>query len=306
MANKATNVAVLMAVKNGLAYLPEQIDSIFQQQDCHVTLFVSDDASTDGSLAYLTQLAQQNTAIKLLPSDKTFGSAAGNFYRLICEVDCVGFDYIALADQDDIWLPDKLSRHAQLAKEHQADGISSNVIAFWPDGQERLLAKAQPQRELDYIFQSGGPGCTILMSPRLMGKVKAQLLDDNSVAKQANFHDWLIYAICRIHNYLWIIDAMPSIKYRQHQSNVFGANIGIGANWSRLLWFKRSQYRDNVLNIATLSHQLTPTPKIRQLLDLLEHKSLFNQLKLLHFVPQARRKGLDRLMLAGAILLGVF
>jgi rhamnosyltransferase len=306
MTNNAAKIAVLMAVKNGLVYLPQQIESIINQQDCQITLFISDDCSTDGSLEYIQKIAQEINAIQLLPKTNHLGSAALNFYRLICDVDIEAFDYIALSDQDDIWLPNKLSRHAQLAQEHNADGVSSNVTAFWPDGRERLLDKAQPQRKLDYLFESAGPGCTFLMTPRLISKVWEQLQDARSPAKDTALHDWLIYAICRSHGWQWVIDPLPSVLYRQHQSNVLGANVGIGAKWSRLLKLKKRWYRGEVIKIATVANKISASATLLQLLDLLENNSFSSQLKLLRFVPFARRSAFDRLILAGVILLGVF
>jgi rhamnosyltransferase len=44
-----------------------------------------------------------------------------------------------------------------------------------------------------------------------------------------NYHDWLIYAYARTHGFKWYIDSYPSMEYRQHATNVFGANIGIKA-----------------------------------------------------------------------------
>jgi rhamnosyltransferase len=46
-------VAVLMATYNGEVWLQEQIDSILEQKDVDVTLFVSDDSSADGTYHFL-------------------------------------------------------------------------------------------------------------------------------------------------------------------------------------------------------------------------------------------------------------
>ncbi len=306
MSNNIPQVAVLMAVKDGLAYLSEQIDSILNQEQCQVTLLVSDDCSTDGSTELLQKYAKENSCIQLLPKTVAFGSAGKNFYHLIKEVETVGFDYFAFSDQDDIWLTDKLIRHIQLAQTHKADCVSSNVTAFWADGRERLLDKAQPQRELDYLFESAGPGCTFMMSPWVIAKLKEQLMDVNSPAKEVVLHDWLTYAVCRAYGGKWFIDKTPSVKYRQHQSNVLGANVGIGAKWSRLRKLRQHWYRGEVIKIAHVSCKVSAHHKLRQLIDLLENKHLFSQLKLLAFVSQSRRKTLDRLMLASVILFGFF
>lgn len=306
MKNNANKVAVLMAVKDGLPYLPEQIDSILNQQQCHVSLLVSDDFSTDGSTEFLQQYSTEKSNIKLLPSTLMQGSAAKNFYRLIKEVDTDGFDYIAFSDQDDIWFPDKLMHHIGLAHEHNAETVSSNVIAFWPDGRERLLDKAQPQRELDFLFESAGPGCTFLMTPWLIGKVRELLLDESSPAKETALHDWLVYAVCRAYGRTWFIDSKPSVKYRQHQTNVVGANIGIAAKWGRLQKLRQRWYRAEVIKIAKVCYSISPVSGIDTIINLLENKNLFCRAKLLFYIAKVRRKGVDRWLLASAILTGLF
>lgn len=158
MKNNAPKVAVLMAAKNSITYLSEQLDSILNQNQCEITLIVSDDFSTGGSTEYLQKYSTEKSNITLLSNILSFGSAAKNFYRLILDAEIDDFDYIAFADQDDIWYPDKLIWHIQLAREHNADGVSSNVIAFWPDGREKLLDKAQAQRELDFYLNQLGQG----------------------------------------------------------------------------------------------------------------------------------------------------
>jgi rhamnosyltransferase len=306
MKTDATKVVVLMAVKDGLAYLPGQIDSILNQKQCEVSLVISDDCSTDGSVQLIQKHAEENGNIKLLTGTHSGGSAAKNFYRLILESDTTGFDYIAFSDQDDIWLPNKLTRHIQLIREQCADGVSSNVIAFWPDGRERLLDKAQPQRKLDFLFESAGPGCTFLMTPWLIGKVRTQLQDDNNPAKDVVLHDWLIYAICRANGGKWRIDSVPSVKYRQHQTNVVGANVGIFAKLSRLQKLRQHWYRNEVIKVAKVCYKISSDPAIDKLIKLLENKGVFSQLKLLGYLSGFRRKALDQLLLAGAILLGLF
>ena len=85
-----------------------------------------------------------------------------DLFRLFRVVDFSGYDYISLADQDDVWLDCKLARACKLLREDEAEGYSSNVLAFWPDGRERLIEKAFPQRRWDFLFEGPGPGCTFV------------------------------------------------------------------------------------------------------------------------------------------------
>ena len=299
-------VAVLMASYNGITWLPDQIKSILNQLNVDISLFISDDFSQDGSYRYLQQSAVSDSRIQLMPQTEKFGSAGNNFYRLIQDVNIANYDYVAFADQDDIWEQDKLIRHIKLMQEHGVDGVSSNVLAFWANGKKKIINKSQPQRELDFLFESAGPGCSFLMTPWLVNKVREQLIDKNSLAKDIVLHDWLTYAICRAHGHRWLIDSNPSVKYRQHDTNVLGANSGFKAKFSRLQKLRQGWYRNEVLKIAQICNRIYPNIETEKLGSLLANKNLFSQLKLLAYVTKARRSLLDRCLLALSIAVGIF
>ena len=299
-------VIVLMATFNGLDWLPEQLNNILNQVDVDISVIISDDKSPDASCEFIKKMVGSDNRITLLSRAQKFGSAGKNFYRLIQDVDLGNCDYIAFSDQDDIWEVDKLIRHVELMRQHQADGVSSNVMAFWPNGKEKLLVKSQSQKELDYLFESAGPGCTFLMTPWLVNKVREQLLDANSPAKDVALHDWLTYAVCRANGRHWVIDEQPSVRYRQHGNNVVGANVGVKAAWVRLLKIKQHWYRNEVLKVAEVSQKILNDSKVDELVQLLRSNSFFARFKLLKFVPQARRSTVDRMALAFAIVVGLF
>ena len=213
---------------------------------------------------------------------------------------------MAFADQDDLWEQDKLIRHIKLMQEHGVDGVSSNVLAFWANGKKKIINKSQPQRELDFLFESAGPGCSFLMTPWLVNKVREQLTDKNSLAKDIVLHDWLTYAICRAHGRRWVIDSNPSVKYRQHENNVIGANAGWKAKWVRLQKLRQGWYRNEVIKIAQVCYSIYPNVETEKLSSLLVSKNLFSQLKLLAYVTKARRSLLDRGLLALSIVVGIF
>ena len=290
-------VAVLMASYNGITWLPDQIKSILSQLNVDISLFISDDFSQDGSYGYLQQSALSDSRIQLMPQTEKFGTAGNNFYRLIQDVNITNYDYVAFADQDDIWHQDKLIRHIELIQKHGADGVSSNVIAFWTDGDKKLISKSNPQKKWDFLFESAGPGCTFLLTPWLVNKVRDQLISPKSLAKKVVLHDWLTYAICRAHGHKWVIDATPSMLYRQHCNNVLGANIGLKAKLARLKKLKQGWYRTEVIKIAEVVSLISQKSELMKIRELLIKKNLVSQIKLLTYVSQARRNFLDQAIL---------
>jgi len=229
-----STIAILLAAYNGKAYLKEQIDSILNQEDVAVTIFMSIDTSSDGTREWVESSYGGFSQIIILEDVGRFGGAAKNFFRLIRDVDFAPYEFIAFADQDDIWYPRKLVRAVTKLKEMNADGYSSNVTAFWENGVEKLVSKAQPQCQHDYLFEAAGPGCTYVMTHSLAKKVQQCVIEHKEAMSHVWYHDWFCYAFARANGYTWIIDEKPSMRYRQHSDNEVGANHGWKAFVHRL------------------------------------------------------------------------
>lgn len=92
---------------NGAAYLAEQLGSIQAQTRLPEEMVVCDDGSTDGTLAILEAFrAAAPFAVSIHQNAVNLGSTA-NFEQAIGL--CTG-DIVALSDQDDVWLPEKLAK----------------------------------------------------------------------------------------------------------------------------------------------------------------------------------------------------
>jgi len=222
-------IAVLLAAHNGKKWLLNQLKSILNQQDVSVVVFVSVDVSNDGTENLFNQLANNDNRIKILPHGFYFGSAAPNFFRLICDVDVHLFDYVCFSDQDDIWFSNKLKCAVEQLSQHDADGYSCNVLAFWSSGKKKLICKSQTLKKWDYLFESAGPGCTYVINNKLMCAIKNCVIYNRVDIQSVSLHDWFCYAYARANNYSWYIDPQPYVFYRQHSSNQVGANVGIYA-----------------------------------------------------------------------------
>lgn len=97
-------ISVAIATYNGEKYIKEQIESILNQTIPVDEIIISDDGSSDSTLAILEDYAR--SSIIVLTDNERHGFC-GNFEHAINH--CTG-DYIFLADQDDIWMPDKVER----------------------------------------------------------------------------------------------------------------------------------------------------------------------------------------------------
>lgn len=225
---------VLLAAYNGMEWISDQVKSILDQNHVLVTLIISVDSSSDGTEQWVTDLAKSDPRVKCLAHGKKFGGAAPNFFRLVHEAPLGDFDYFSFADQDDIWLPNKLSRACEVLSKTHSDAYSSNVMAFWADGRESLIIKSQPQVKWDFLFEAAGPGCTYVFTRALAISFKAKLNERWLLAQSIEMHDWLLYAFARANQFKWVIDDRANMRYRQHESNQVGVNQGWQAKKQRL------------------------------------------------------------------------
>ncbi len=100
-------VAVALCTYNGARYLQSQLDSIATQTRPPDELVVTDDASSDGSVALLQRFAAGAAfPVRIHVNKRNLGSTR-SFEEAIARCACT---YVALCDQDDVWLPPKLER----------------------------------------------------------------------------------------------------------------------------------------------------------------------------------------------------
>ena len=101
-----TKVSVALATYNGARYLREQLDSFLLQQRRPDELVVSDDASTDETVAVIEAFAG-TAPFPVRIERKTANSGyIRNFQTALAA--CSG-DVIFMSDQDDIWFPEKIA-----------------------------------------------------------------------------------------------------------------------------------------------------------------------------------------------------
>jgi rhamnosyltransferase len=303
--NSVPGVAVLLATYNGIDFIAEQIESILSQTSCLVEIWVSDDQSTDGTWEWLREKSSVERRISLLPREHRHGNAARNFYRLLRDVDSSKYDYIALSDQDDVWLANKLCLCIREMRERKAAAVSSNVVAVWPNGRKKLIRKSQRQRRLDFLFESAGPGCTYVMTAECIGGFKQFLAANRSAVEAVQFHDWMLYAWVRSSGFAWYILPSATMYYRQHGGNEYGANSGWSAFLRRLAQVRTGWYREQILRIAGLVRDgASFTAECAATVRLVERRTMTSRIALIVKTSELRRKAADRAWLVLACLLG--
>uniref|UniRef100_C5CVD1 Glycosyl transferase family 2 n=1 Tax=Variovorax paradoxus (strain S110) TaxID=543728 RepID=C5CVD1_VARPS len=296
-------VAVLLATHNGSKWIEAQIDSILNQIGVEVQIFVSDDRSSDNTLAILDDFARDERVSRLERVDAGYGSPAANFFRLLLEAPIeVDFEYVFLSDQDDYWLPNKIISAIQEMQLNKADCYASDLICTYPDGARRFLKKSYPQTKNDYLFQGASAGCTYGLSARAAVTFRDIIGRLGDAVRKDISHDWAIYAVTRSHGFQWTLDARAYIDYRQHGENAYGA-LGLDSYRKRWLLLKNGWYRKNVLVLASVCLLSKEQQKI---IDAVKRWYFRDRFFLLSKVWSFRRRPIEKVCVGILIVLGLF
>lgn len=305
MMNRPTCM-VLLASYNGEEHIRSQITTILDQRDVDVTVRVRDDGSKDATVAIVKRFAATDSRVQLVRDNAgPTGWAAGNFIALLRSADLNNIDYVAFADQDDLWLPGKLARAAVMLAKEQSQGYSSNLVAFDDAGltPPYVLRKDQSQRPLDYLFQGGSAGCTYVLT-RDAGERMAQWLRDHSFPRELGLsHDWTAYAYVRATGGRWVNDDASLILYRQHAHNEYGARGGLAGLKQRTAGMRTGWYRQHIL---WLLDNLPATATHNALKTRVSRLTLTDRIWLAARAGQLRRAPRDVALLRAALATGAF
>jgi glycosyltransferase involved in cell wall biosynthesis len=100
-----TLISIALSTYNGEKYLRQQLDSLLQQTYPYLEIIVVDDVSSDQTVEILRDYEQRDNRIKIFVNEHNLGFNK-SFERAFGL--CSG-DYICVSDQDDVWLPEKVT-----------------------------------------------------------------------------------------------------------------------------------------------------------------------------------------------------
>lgn len=115
-----STACILLSTYNGEKYLRQFLDSALNQKNVSVHLVVRDDGSTDETLDILNEYVSRYPENFMVMKEKNIGCES-SFYELL-KTDYQA-DYYAFADQDDIWMDDKLESAIRALKKYSGPGV---------------------------------------------------------------------------------------------------------------------------------------------------------------------------------------
>jgi glycosyltransferase involved in cell wall biosynthesis len=207
-------ISVVLAACNGERYLAVQLDSVFAQTYPNIELVAVDDASTDGTYSILQQYAQRHPNMRVYRNDVNVGYIK-NFERACSLARGI---YIALCDQDDYWLPQKLEELAAAIGPHPMIYCDSAICdkSLQPTG---VLASDRAALIPITNCVQQAVVCRVYGHASLFVR---QLLQQAAPFPTVLPHDWWLCFVASCHGGIAYLP-QTLVHYRQHARNAVGA-----------------------------------------------------------------------------------
>lgn len=224
ISNQNVEIGILLACYNGEKYINKQIESLLAQTYVNWKLFIRDDGSTDTTPDIVREYAAKDQRITTIEDDKKNLGSCQNFGLLL---NLIGnqFKYIMFCDQDDYWLPSKISNtlaymlHLEAEQEKEAPLLVHTNFKYVDNNLQEIISKkyfqATKVSKLNFahlLTQNPAYGCTMMMNKTLTNLVK-------NIPSQAENHDYWVALVASALGKIIYLNKQ-TILYRQHSNNI--------------------------------------------------------------------------------------
>lgn len=308
---KTPKIGVLLSTYNGEKYLAQQIDSIINQENVQIKLYIRDDGSTDSTPQILDHYQKKYSDQIHVDFGKNIGWKK-SYFQLLNSVE--KFDYYAFSDQDDVWLPQKLFRAIQFLQK-LSDPVSLYTGNVWITDEKLNIQRSfcpvkvnmlnRPIEEI--MIQSCLPGGLTFVFTDMALQLVRRLYPGGICG-----HDSWVFRVCLYLGEV-VYDDKPMVYYRQHGTNAIGSEKGISwwiqKKFSSVLGKKypqQSKVAHKFLQI--FGDDLKRNQNAYKLLYVISEypKNLASKLRLIFYPNVKRRKKSETILLYIKILMGRF
>jgi glycosyltransferase involved in cell wall biosynthesis len=224
-----------MATYNGSRFVREQLDSIAAQTLLPAELIVTDDRSSDDTLAIVRAFADTAPFPVHIHHNPVNLGFRGNFMHAVELCSC---PVIALCDQDDVWESHKLA--CAIAPFAEPDVVLAYHEAWLIDEAGTRMGFARlhgaPARvPPSSLFPLNNPyGFSMLFRRELLalGDLWPRSVDNLDRHQRMAHDQWLFFLACALGTIAYIDE--PLAGYRQHGSNTYGIEAPVRTRWDRL------------------------------------------------------------------------
>ncbi|WP_018617644.1 glycosyltransferase family 2 protein [Spirosoma luteum] len=200
-------ISVCIATYNGERYVTKQLLSILAQLSEYDEVIISDDRSTDNTVAVIKEIKDRRISVTV---NEYRSGPVGNFEKALKRAKG---EYIFLADQDDIWLPGKVNSVLPLL--HNYDLVLTDCIVI-NENNELIMPsffefrKSQPGFWRN-LYRNSYMGCCMAFKRTILTYTLP-------FPDEVHMHDWWIGLLVEVNGSVYFHN-QPLINYVRHGSN---------------------------------------------------------------------------------------
>ncbi|MFT3906448.1 MAG: glycosyltransferase family 2 protein [Steroidobacteraceae bacterium] len=204
-------ISVALCTYNGARYLREQLDSLFAQDYGPLEIVAVDDGSSDDTVQILESYRLRHPNLQVVINQRNLG-VRDNFQKALQL--CRG-EFIAPCDQDDIWLPHKLSTLQRVIGGHAMAYCDSELVDT--DGRSLGTRMSSRWRMHDIndpaalIFDNCVSGHAMLL--------RRSLLPRACPMQEGFLHDWWLAVVAAAEGGV-VFHPEVLVHYRRHEQTV--------------------------------------------------------------------------------------
>ncbi len=299
-------IAVLLAAYNGEKYIMEMLNSLAAQSCQEFLCYIHDDGSSDNTLNITKNWIGDKKGKYIILEGEPTGGAKENFFWLLSRVEA---DYYMFADQDDVWLPEKIEtcyKAIQETEESKKDNRENAYPAlvfsdmYVTDSNLNIISGSfldyikRDYRNLSWqriIIDNPVAGCSAIINKPL--RDEAISVKDIGLIEM---HDKYLAVLAVLTGRISYINT-PLLYYRQHGNNEKGAETeeikdkilrNIGEVFTGNFIRKKREFHQNEMNLARalLSLNISFKPRDKFLLGRLSHIDKINKVKRIKFYKE--------------------
>lgn len=269
-------LAILLCTKNGEDFIVDQLNSIKQQTYKNFDIYIKDNYSTDKTSAYVDKFIEQNTDLNFFFLKGDHEHFANSYIKGLMDIP-KEYAFYAFCDQDDVWE----SNHLQRSIEYFED-IKNNLPSVYCS-RTKLINELGNQIGMSVYFPKNPCFRNALVqsiagaNTMVFNKKSFDLFKQVDLTKKIVSHDWLLYILVTATNGNFKYDLNPSVRYRQHQNNLIGSNLGFFNACKRLKLMFQGRFSEyNKSNIKHLKN-FTPISNFNKKILYNFNKSIYNK-----------------------------
>ena len=304
-------IQILMSTYNGSRYIRTQLDSIVAQNVANKELLIRDDGSADDTTAIIEEYHERYSWIRYYKGENI--GVQKSFFELIEKADSSA-DYIAFADQDDEWLPDKLKKAVEVfeGRDRRIPLLyCSNRTITDANLQSAHVTVTNTVKKTGFgnsLVQNICTGCTAVINQSMIRILKENVPQN---IDKVIMHDWWLYLTAACFGEVYY-DQNSYIRYRQHGSNTFGAIVRrkdlLDYRIKQLFQPRGEIYRQNEEFLETYRRMLKKQNYREEyylLVQILKaEKGLYDRIKVVFNRKYFRQKAGDDLVFRGILIIG--